>query len=1748
MVTTMLNASPITMEKARGNALNFFTSSIGKKRIKGNVNMELACSIDAPKSLAYTADSLQPVMFAFNLEGGGFILASGDDAAEPILAYSDNGTFHLDSLPPNAKWWIEGYAKEIAWARQNGLTAESTNAAQTNSPRKARATVGTLLTTTWNQEAPYNNQCVFNGTTCLAGCGATAMAQVLCFWAKNGFKRGCRALPAYTTETNKYSVGALGAVSVFDWDNMTSSSRPSTANQKTAVAKLMRYCGQSINMDYGPDWSGSATYDIYLSLKDNFFYNSSMAYIDCGDMSASAFEEKIYNEIAAKRPVIMSGYSDASGRHLFVCDGYNATTGKYHFNWGWGGSKDGMFAMTALNPYGRNYNNDKEAIIGINPNAASQYVTQSADSKTITFYNNNNKSAHASETIYDLSSFPNNLKNKASITKVVFDASFASARPNSTNSWFNGMSALTTITNLGYLNTSAVTNMARMFYECRSLTNLDLSKFNTANVTNMSNMFLNCNALKTVNLSSFNTAKVTLFNSMFNGCTSLTSIDLSKFNTANSTNMAYMFKNCQTLKSITLTNFNTAKVVDMSNMFYGCTGLTSIDLSKFNTAKVTSMNNMFKNCKALKTVTLTSFNTSIVTNMDFMFDACIALTSLDLSKFNFSKVTSSTCMVRNCKALKNISIPATMTKVNNNAFDGVGTASNPCAITAPSGFNFGVNTNEIYFKWKYGYFYLNNTKVTYALFSGTKLTFYYDASPWNKSGNKYKLNTETNDPGWSEKNASVTEVAFDASFQTARPTTTYKWFSEMTKLTKITNIGYLNTSSTTNMGLMFNGCSALTSINLSKFNTTNVSNMNYMFDGCSALTSLNLSKFDLSKVTASSYMLRNCKAIKSLSIPATMTKAHERAFDGVGTTSAPCSITAPSGFNFGIDITGPYFKWKYGYFFLEGNKVSYALLSGTKLSFFHDALPWKRSGNIFTLNTAEKGPGWRANNASVTEVAFDASFQAARPTATYQWFSEMTNLAKITNIGYLNTSNTTNMSYMFDGCSALTELDLSKFDLSKVTSSSSMLRNCKALKKLHVSSTMTKADDNAFTGVGTSSAPCAIIAPSGLNFGVYTSGPYFFWKAGCFFINGNIVSYANLSGSKLTFYHDELQASRTGRIYRLNTDGNTPEWSESKASVTEVEFDTSFSAARPTSTYKWFFGMTNLSKITNIGNLNTSNTTRMDYMFSGCSALKSIDLSKFNISKAINMSYMFEDCSALTSLDLSKLDITNVTSSKSMCRGCKALKELSIHASMTKLDDYAFSYVGSNNSPCIITAPSGFDFEKNLTGLYFYWKAGTFFLKGNKVSYAHIDGYKMTFYHDAMPWSRAGKIFRLSSTPGWNDNTASITEVVFDPSFSVARPTSTSRWFYKMKNLEKITNLENLNTSSTTNMDYMFGYCSALTNLDLSKLDMSKVKSSTCMMDSCISLKSISIPATLQGVKNGFFYGVGTKTSPCILTAPSGYDFGVDTSTFYFEWGSGYFYLKDNKVSYALLSGTKLSFFHDALPWTRSGNKYNLNKGYYKPDWSESNSSITEVEFDSSFSDARPKSTYFWFSDLASLTTVSGMENLNMSEVTTSDYMFNGCEKLASITLPNTIKVIGSSMFNKCSSLTSIDIPASVDSIEEYAFFGCSKQEQVIVRFNKPLKIDVSTFPYRKKAYLYVPAGCMEAFKAAQYWKDFKGIYALGDVNHDGQITISDVMLIVDYILGEKPNGFYLDCADVNKDNMISVADVQIVVKLVVGN
>ena len=200
-------------------------------------------------------------------------------------------------------------------------------------------------------------------------------------------------------------------------------------------------------------------------------------------------------------------------------------------------------------------------------------------------------------------------------------------------------------------NTSKVTNMSWMFFNCTSLTSLDLSNFNTSNVTNMSDMFYICSSLTTLDLSSFNTSNVTNMWQMFASCSSLTSLNLGNFNTSKITDMSDMFNSCSSLTNLDLSHFNTSKVTDMSNMFRNCSSLISLDLSGFNTSKVTDMRYMFCGCSSLTNLDLSGFNTSNVTNMMNMFGGCSSLTNLDLSNLNTSKVTNMNNMFSDCSKL-----------------------------------------------------------------------------------------------------------------------------------------------------------------------------------------------------------------------------------------------------------------------------------------------------------------------------------------------------------------------------------------------------------------------------------------------------------------------------------------------------------------------------------------------------------------------------------------------------------------------------------------------------------------------------------------------------------------------------------------------------------------------------------------------------------------------------------------------------------------------------------------------------------------------------------------------------------------------------------------------------------------------------------------------------------------------------------------------------------------------------------------
>ena len=161
-------------------------------------------------------------------------------------------------------------------------------------------------------------------------------------------------------------------------------------------------------------------------------------------------------------------------------------------------------------------------------------------------------------------------------------------------------------------NTSKVTDMNGMFYNCSGLTSLDVSSFDTSKVTDMKVMFCECIGLTSLDVSNFDTSNVTNMIGMFSGCSGLTSLDLSNFNTSKVTNMYGMFDGCSGLTSLDVSHFDTSNVTEMVSMFSDCTSLTFLDLSGWDMTNVTDTGFMFEGCSKLKTIRMVGCNTDTI--------------------------------------------------------------------------------------------------------------------------------------------------------------------------------------------------------------------------------------------------------------------------------------------------------------------------------------------------------------------------------------------------------------------------------------------------------------------------------------------------------------------------------------------------------------------------------------------------------------------------------------------------------------------------------------------------------------------------------------------------------------------------------------------------------------------------------------------------------------------------------------------------------------------------------------------------------------------------------------------------------------------------------------------------------------------------------------------------------------------------------------------------------------------------------
>ena len=323
---------------------------------------------------AATKGATTPAFYVFNNPGGGFVIISGEDAAYPVLGYSDTGSFEVEGMPSNIKGWFDGYAAQVEYIRANGIGQSAEIAAMWKNLKTPTA-IKKLNTPSWGQEEPFNKLlATVDGNKAVTGCVATSICEIMYHhkWPKT---TGRDTLPSYqyTTDYNKSRTQAGHVLSAsYDWDNMLTSYNGSySSTAASAVATLMYDVGVMVQASYnGTDdtaaGTGAYSEDIAPMLIHYMGYDSSAVCRYRNSYSYKEWAAMMKAEIDGDRPVSYSGSGDAGG-HQFVLDGYG-TDDYFWINWGWYGTDNAFFRLEALDcGDGYAFSTSCSAVVGIKP-------------------------------------------------------------------------------------------------------------------------------------------------------------------------------------------------------------------------------------------------------------------------------------------------------------------------------------------------------------------------------------------------------------------------------------------------------------------------------------------------------------------------------------------------------------------------------------------------------------------------------------------------------------------------------------------------------------------------------------------------------------------------------------------------------------------------------------------------------------------------------------------------------------------------------------------------------------------------------------------------------------------------------------------------------------------------------------------------------------------------------------------------------------------------------------------------------------------------------------------------------------------------------------------------------------------------------------------------------------------------------------------------------------------------------------
>lgn len=329
--------------------------------------------------------------YVFNIgTNEGFVIVSGDDRTPAILGFSDKGGFDMDRLPSNVAAWLEGYADQIRYLRKNASADQTAPmSVRSDAPMMAmarapwamkkgpRPAISPMITSKWDQWPPFNDLCPeIKSQRSVPGCIATALAQIMYYhkWPQ----AATTAIPGYTIEGKSVSYPGLPATT-FNWAAMNDNPASGTP-AGDAVAVLLQYCSYSCKADFGIGDTPIYNNEPENALKNYFHYGAGVRYVERQTYSNENWENLIYTELEAKRPVLYTGQSNGGGGHAFVVHGYDG--GYYAVNWGWGQSvgQDGYYLLDAMDPAdlgigggAGGYNSGQTAIIGISKDDVETY-------------------------------------------------------------------------------------------------------------------------------------------------------------------------------------------------------------------------------------------------------------------------------------------------------------------------------------------------------------------------------------------------------------------------------------------------------------------------------------------------------------------------------------------------------------------------------------------------------------------------------------------------------------------------------------------------------------------------------------------------------------------------------------------------------------------------------------------------------------------------------------------------------------------------------------------------------------------------------------------------------------------------------------------------------------------------------------------------------------------------------------------------------------------------------------------------------------------------------------------------------------------------------------------------------------------------------------------------------------------------------------------------------------------------------